>query len=215
MLRLYDFELSAGCYAVRLMLSALRLTYETVAIDVYPGRENETAAFRALSPGGTLPVLMDGAATLVGARAALVHLGRVHDGGRTFLPEDATRSAAVERWLGFATGLAASLGAAREVVAMGRDADLAVARADGHRCLRELDEHLWFAERRGEPWLVAGALPTIADIACFPEVALCEEGGVSRQDYPAVRRWLDRVRRVPGFVTMPGVFAGNPAAANG
>jgi len=34
---------------------------------------------------------------------------------------------------------------------------------------------------------------------------------VSRQDYPAIRRWLDRVRRIPGFVVMSGVFPAAPA----
>ena len=62
---------------------------------------------------------------------------------------------------------------------------------------RILDEHLWFAERAGEDWIVPGAHPTIADIACFPYVILSEEGGVSRQDYPAIRRWTDRFKRIP------------------
>jgi len=44
--------------------------------------------------------------------------------------------------------------------------------------------------------------------ALFPEVALSEEGGVSRADYPAVRRWTDRVKCVDRFVTMPGIFPG-------
>ena len=42
--------------------------------------------------------------------------------------------------------------------------------------------------------------------ALFPEVALSEEGGVSRADYPAVRRWADRVKRLDRFVAMSGVF---------
>ncbi len=208
MIRLYDFELSAGCYSVRLMLGVLGLKCEAIPVDVYPGRENDTPSFRALSPAGTVPVLVDGTVTATNAPDALVHLARSRDAGGGWLP--AMRRAEVERWLTFAALLSGSLGVAREVVAMGRDSDLATARAEGHGLLRELDEHLWFAERRGERWLVVGAAPNIADIACFPNVARCEEGGVSRQDYPAVRRWLDRVRRVPGFVTMPGVFPGGP-----
>ena len=35
---------------------------------------------------------------------------------------------------------------------------------------------------------------------------LSEEGGVIRIDYPAIRRWCDRVKRIPGFIVMPGVF---------
>jgi glutathione S-transferase len=41
-------------------------------------------------------------------------------------------------------------------------------------------------------------------------VILSEEGGVSRQDYPAIRRWTDRVKRIPGFTVMPGVFPAGP-----
>jgi glutathione S-transferase len=37
-------------------------------------------------------------------------------------------------------------------------------------------------------------------------VMLSEEGNVSRQDYPAIRRWCDRVKRISGFVGMPGIF---------
>ena len=49
--------------------------------------------------------------------------------------------------------------------------------------------------------------PTIADlVAIFPDVALSEEGGVSRLQYPAIRRWIDRVKRIPGFSVMPGIF---------
>ena len=51
-----------------------------------------------------------------------------------------------------------------------------------------------------------GDAPTVADVALFPEVALSEEGGVSRADYPAVRRWTDRVKRLDRYVAMSGVF---------
>jgi glutathione S-transferase len=55
-------------------------------------------------------------------------------------------------------------------------------------------------------WVCSGSHPTIADIAIFPDVVLSEEGGVSRLDYPALRRWTDRVKALPGFTIMPGVF---------
>ena len=77
---------------------------------------------------------------------------------------------------------------------------------------RVLDEHLWFAEQQGQGWLCSPDHPTIADLACFPYVMLSEEGGISRLPYPAIRRWTDRVKRIPGFTTMAGVFgAGEPA----
>ena len=86
------------------------------------------------------------------------------------------------------------------------DLDIEAARAGAHRLFRIMDEHLWFGEQQGRDWLCAAAQPTIADIACFPYVMLSEQGGISRQDYPAIRRWCDRVKRIEGFVVMPGIF---------
>jgi len=75
-----------------------------------------------------------------------------------------------------------------------------------------LDEHLWFREQEGLEWVCEAEHPTIADIAIFPDVVLSEEGGISRLDYPALRRWTDRVRHLPGFVPMSGIFAPRPAS---
>jgi glutathione S-transferase len=52
------------------------------------------------------------------------------------------------------------------------------------------------------PWL-AGTGPTLADIANYSYVASAPEGGVSLQDYPAVRAWLQRIEALPGFVALP------------
>jgi glutathione S-transferase len=91
--------------------------------------------------------------------------------------------------------------------------DIDKCRAGAHALFRVLDEYLWFAEQQGQDWLCPGDHPTIADIACFPYVMLSEEGGISRLPYPAIRRWADRVKRIPGFTLMPGIFMADPALA--
>lgn len=207
MMTLYDFELSASCYAVRLMLSMLGVDYETVSVDIYPGADNQAQWFLALNPEGTLPVLVDDGTVVCNAIPGLQHLAARHDASGRWNPANET----VGEWLVVARALSASAGVARTGVAFGWDADLPAAQAEAHGLLRRLDEHLWFGEREGRHWLVAGNHPSIADIAVFPDVVLSEEGGVSRQDYPAIRRWLDRVRRIPGFVVMSGVFPASPA----
>ena len=40
---LYDFELSASCYKVRLLLSLLKLDYERVTVNFFPGFEHRQA----------------------------------------------------------------------------------------------------------------------------------------------------------------------------
>jgi hypothetical protein len=43
-------------------------------------------------------------------------------------------------------------------------------------------------------------------------VILSEEGGISRLPYPAIRRWTDRVKQIPDFTAMAGVFGVSAAA---
>ena len=73
--------------------------------------------------------------------------------------------------------------------------DLEAAHTKACLALTVLDDHFAEAEISGRHWIVE-AHPTIADIACFPEVALADEAGVRLLPYPAVCRWVDRVKRL-------------------
>jgi len=206
MITLYDYENAADCYKVRLLLGILALRHDVVPVDIYPGAGHLAPAFLDLSPLGEVPVLTDGGVTLTEVSAILVWLAETYDESGRWLPRAPGQLAAVQHWLAMAARLAASAGAARMALAKTEAVAVDSLRAEAHRLARVIDEHLWFAERRGEDWLVALWHPTIADLACFPDLALCEEAGVSRLDYPAIRRWLDRVKRIEGFSVMSGVF---------
>lgn len=213
MIRLYDYELSADCYAVRLLLACLGLACERVPIDFYPGREQDSLWFRAISPAGALPVLEEDGVVLEEPGAILVYLATRHDpSGRWHPHAEPVAAARVACWLAMAVRLGASVGRARLQDTMFLPGDPEPLRAEAHRLFRSMDEHLWFAEQEGHPWLCPGPHPTIADLACFPQVMLSEEGGVSRLAYPALRRWGERVKRIPGFTVMPGVLDAGAAA---
>jgi glutathione S-transferase len=212
MIKLHDFELSSACYKVRLLLRLLGIEPDIVPVDVYPGREHEMAEFARLSPLHEVPVIDDDGYVLSGAHPILTYLAAKYDLGRTYLPLDAALLGKVAQWLSFADRLAETAATARCHENFFWPADIEACRAGAHRLLRLLDEHLWFAEAAGQDWLCPAAHPTLADIACFPDVILCEEGGISRQDYPAIRRWTDRVKRIPGFAPMSGVFLAGPGA---
>lgn len=47
--------------------------------------------------------------------------------------------------------------------------------------------------------------PTIADVAVFPYVALAPDGNIDLTSYPHVLAWIDRIKRLPGFVGMIGI----------
>jgi glutathione S-transferase len=214
MITLYDYELSGNCYKLRLFMSLLRIPYKTVPIDFYPGREHKSEWFLKINPLGQLPVIDDDGYVLRDAQAILVYLAVRYDPtGRWYARADPALLGEIGKWLTFADGVTATASAARLHDGMFYALDVEAARAGAHRLFRILDEHLWFGEQEGRDWLCSPAHPTIADVACFPYIMLSEEGGIPRQDYPAIRRWCDRFKRIEGFVVMPGIFPASRALA--
>ncbi|MDE0652769.1 MAG: glutathione S-transferase family protein [bacterium] len=207
MIKLYDYLLSVNCYKQRLLLSMLDVPHELVPVEFHPGREHESAEFKKINPLGHIPVIDDGGFILRDAHAILIYLASRYDPARTWYPTGEPRLLGeVASWLQFAEGTTNSASAARLCVNFGYDFDLAACQAAAHRLFRVLDEHLWFREQEGLGWVASAPAPTVADIALFGDVALSEEGGISREDYPALRRWAERVQRLPGFTDMPGVL---------
>jgi glutathione S-transferase len=206
MIRLYDYALSGDCYKLRLFMHLLRVEYETVAVDFYPGRAHESAEFAAIDPWGQLPVLEDGGAPLRDSEAILVYLASRYDVNGTWFPAEPVARAQVVAWFAVARDIARTASAARLHDVFGDELDVEGARRDARIIFRRIDDHLAEGEIEGRHWL-AGDTPTLADIACFPYIALSHEGGIARDDFPAVRRWMDRVRHLDGFVTMPGILS--------
>ncbi|TGV87726.1 glutathione S-transferase family protein, partial [Mesorhizobium sp. M2D.F.Ca.ET.145.01.1.1] len=77
-------------------------------------------------------------------------------------------------------------------------------KGQGTAALRELEAGLVEQSIRGQRFL-ASDRPTVADIACFPYVALAPDGGVSLNPYPAIRLWSRAIRGLDGFIEMPGI----------
>lgn len=194
-LKLFDYPLSGNCYKIRLLLSMLALDYERVTIDILSG-ETSTSAFRRLNPRGQIPLLVDGENVIWDSMAILIYLARRY-GDEKWLPRDAHDEARVMQWLAVSENeLLYGLARARAALWLKRPFDLAQCQRDGQAGLTALESRLARAS-----WLAAEH-PTIADIACYPYVALAEEGQVSLHPYPAVRGWLQRLERLPGWLPM-------------
>ena len=207
MIKLYDYALSVNCYKQRLMMSILDLPYESIPIDFYPGREHKGDDFKKINPLGHIPVIDDDGFVMRDAHAILVYLAAKYDSSGLWYPvSDPQMLGETTQWMLFAEGTTNTASAARLHVNLGYDFDIETCRDGAHQLFRVLDDHLWFRERAGLDWVCSGDHPTIADLAIFPDVILSEEGGISRLDYPAIRRWTDRVKRIEGFTTMPGIF---------
>ncbi len=204
-LHLYDYVLSGNCYKVRLFLALLNQHCDVTAVDFFPGEAHLSPTFLEINPAGTLPVLTDGDLTLCDSAAILVYLAQKYDNSGTWHPStDAATSAWIQFWLAFASKLSDTVGQARLHDMLNLPCDIDATRTAGHRALRELESHLSEQGFRGHRFLI-GDTPTIADIACFPYAALAPDGGIEHDDYPAVRRWLVDIRRLPRFIEMPGI----------
>ena len=208
MIKLYDYELSGNCYKLRLLMALLGIPYESRSINFYPGVEHKSEAFLKINPLGQIPVIDDDGFILRDAQAILVYLASKYDPTGQWYPRDHPEMLGeISKWLAFADGITATASAARlHDTLLYTHFDINACRDGAHKLFRILDEHLYFHELEGHQWICPGEHPTIADIACFPYIMLSEDGGISRIDYPAIRRWCDRIKRIAGFVTMSGIF---------
>ena len=79
------------------------------------------------------------------------------------------------------------------------DLDIEKAHEKSRFILTMFNQHLTNRE-----WLELNR-PTIADIACFPYIALAHEGKISLDPYPNVRKWITNIKRLPNFISMTGL----------
>jgi glutathione S-transferase len=194
-MRLYDYSASGNCYKVRLLLALLGLRYERVPVDIFAG-DTLTDEYARVNPLRETPVLeTDDGELIAQSNAILWYLGE----GTEYLPSDHAGRAHVLQWHFFEQErVMPGLGGTRFRRVTGRAA--ADPATDARRfqlgldTLAVLDAHL--GERE---WLV-GERPTIADLSVFAYTHVCEDAGFELGRYPAVGRWLARVRALPGFV---------------
>jgi glutathione S-transferase len=203
-LALHNYELDDHCYKVRLLLAALGCRYVKVDVDVHPGHEEHSARYLELNRLGALPIITEGRFVLHGAEAILIYLAGKYDAARAWLPQDPAELGRVMQWLAFAGGDLQPASLARAHALLEAEADEQHVSHASRRAFRIMDDHMTRREFDDGRWFV-GAAPTLADIALFPAIALCRDFGIDHDEYPALRRWMARVRTIPGFVTMPGI----------
>ena len=197
-LKLYRHALSGHSHRAGLFIHMLGLPLTLIDVDLVNGQHRQPA-FRQISRFGQVPVLDDGGTVVADSNAILTYLA-LRYGPEHWMPREPLQAARMQQWLSQAAG-ALSRGAATaraiNVFRLQRDPQAAVHEA--HWLLERMQSAL---ADGSAPWLAGGALPTIADLALYTYTAHAPEGGVSLEDYPAVRAWLRRVEALPGFVPM-------------
>lgn len=197
---LYDHVLSDRCYAVRLMLGLLgaSVTRRTTGYD--PAGTPPSPEVLPLNPAGDLPVYVDDGTVLADVPAILVHLAARHDPAGIWRAADP----AVRRWLDFSAGSLAILHDARAATLFGAPGDGEALVGEARMAMRVVEDHLTDRALAGRKFMTHER-PTLADVAVFPGVMLSHDCGIGHEDYPAINLWQRRLRRLPGFVSMPGI----------
>lgn len=197
MLKLYSYELSGNCYKGRLMLSLLGLEHEIVTVNLKAG-EQKSLELLKLNRFGKVPILTDEGVVIRDSQAILVYLARRYGGD--WLPIAAEPMSKVMQWLSTAANeIQHGPCTARLYFLFNAKIDLELAQQRGHQILQVMNGHL-----QEHHWLECDR-PTIADIACYPYIALAPEGQVSLEAYPHVCAWIERIKQLPGYISMPGL----------
>lgn len=196
-MKLYSAPASGNTYKARLLLALQGIDYELVPVDL-PSGENKSEAFLKINPRGQVPALVDDDVTLWDSQAVIVYIARKY--APDWLPLDPETMGEIMQWMAVSEneclyGMARS----RAVVRLNRPWNLEETQAHGDAGLSVINARL-----QGRDWLV-GDRPTLADIACFPYVALSPEGGLSLDNYPNIQAWIARIKALPGFIGMPGI----------
>ncbi|MFO1402682.1 MAG: glutathione S-transferase family protein [Steroidobacteraceae bacterium] len=196
MLSVHGMSASGNCYKVRLLLEQLGQPYQWHEVDVVGGA-TRTPAFLAMNPFGQVPVLEHAPGQfLPESGAILCYLAE----GTPFWPGERLARAATLRWMFFEQySHEPYIAVARYIRSFlpadhPRRADLPRLHERGNEALRVMERHLAANE-----WFAAGRY-TIADIALFAYTHAAADGGFDLGNYPAIGRWLERVRAEPRWL---------------
>jgi len=194
-LKLYDYLASGNGYKVRLLLHQLRIPFERIELDILRG-ETRTPEFLRRNPNGRIPTLeLEDGTCLAESNAIQWYLAE----GTPFLPEDRLGRAQALQWMFFEQySHEPYIAVLRFWTHAGwlaeKGAEVPERRERGLQALGVMEREL-----AGRDWLAAGRY-TIADIALYAYTHVAHEGGFDLGPFPAVRRWLERVRSQPRHI---------------
>jgi glutathione S-transferase len=198
---LHEYAQSGNCYKIRLTAAYLGLRLERVEYDIMKGESRTPEFLTNINPVGRIPVLQIGRRFLAESNAACFYLAE----GSALIPEDRFARADMLRWMFFeqyhhepnlATVRFWLLFIGTDALSEVQRAQLPAKRLAGDAALQQMDDHLALSN-----WFV-GEGPTLADISLYAYTHVAEEGGFDLSLYPHVRKWLDRMARLPRHIVM-------------
>jgi glutathione S-transferase len=175
----------------------LEIPYEMIKYDRDPETRLAPAAYKALHPAGTAPVITDGDLVLGESGAIIEYIIQKHGGGRLGVTPDKPNYADYLRWLHFSNGSMMPSGMVDMVVSM-----LGVEDSPITASLRgRLTTAFAMVEKRlGESAFFAGDAFTAADIIMlFPLTTMRMFAPRDMSLYPNILSYLQRIAARPAY----------------
>jgi len=199
MIKLHGLNVSGNTYKAKLLMSLMGIDYKFHTLDIL-NQQHKSATFLTLNPRGEFPVLEDDKLVIWDSQAILVYLAKQYASSEQqhWYPENPADMAHITQWLTVANNeIFSTLAKARAILKLGHNGDLADCQKKAKTLLQWFDQHLSHRQ-----WLVTEQ-PTIADIACYPYIALCEEGEISLLEHLAIQCWFKRIESLHGYIQLP------------
>ena len=197
---LHQMQMSGNCYKVRLTARQVGIPLRLREYSLLGG-ETRTSEFLAKNPNGRVPLLeWEDGRTLPESNAIIWHLAE----RSALAPNDSWSRAEALSWMFFEQySHEPYIAVARFWLAYAPKEELKRKHhlvpewhAKGNAALAVMEKHLsardWFAGRRY----------SVADIALFGYTHCAEEGGFALKAFPAIGRWMTRVREQPAHVPL-------------
>jgi glutathione S-transferase len=196
-MQLYVHPISNHARKCRAVARQLGLDVEEKTVDLLRG-ETRSAEFRAMSPLGKIPALVDGELSLFESNAICLHLASKVE--TSLLPADARRSLVLS-WMFFESAELAPpyMAIARERIikpmagAPTNQAAVELAEKPLARATKALDQAL-----EGKTWLLGDEL-TLADFSVATQTSVSGAARIDLSPYPNVTRHLAQLDELPAW----------------
>jgi len=196
MLTLYDYLPSQNGYKIRLLLAQLERPYRTEIVSIFEGA-GQKPEYLAINPWGAVPAIrLDDGRVLAEPNAILFYLAD----GTPYLPGDGYQRAKTLQWMSFeADYVQATMGSLRYWTLTGKIArrPRELVESKRHAAMKALNA----LERQfSRTDFVLGDRYSVADISLFAYSHVARDADLPLDDFPAILRWIARVRAQPRFL---------------
>jgi glutathione S-transferase len=197
-MKIYGDIHSGNCYKIKLLTSILEIDHEWIEVDIL-ANETQTDEFLKKNPNGKIPLLeLNDGRCISESNAILNYLAE----GSDLSSEDAYEKAKILQWQFFeqyshepyiavARFISKYLGLPED-----RKEEYQSKQAGGHKALKVMEDQLAKTD-----YLVSNQM-SVSDISLYGYTHVANEGGFDLSEYPAIKKWINRIQSHQSYVSM-------------